>query len=183
MARRGYRISARRTFRMTGQGPKVKWRRNRVGTKRTIEEADAIARKHGVQIPDDVIFFEAESGVLEGSWEDLFTPRGMETARGPAMREYPDGYIYWDDHYNIAGKIPFLIHPDVLTSDEAIIAVFHHEMFELAELREGFFSGAKRRMDATDYGLQVAAGHRGNFHDQAWEAADDAVLRMRKGKR
>jgi len=125
---------------MAGQGPSVRWRRNKAGTKRTIEEAGAIARKHGVQIPDDVVFFEAEPGEVEGSWKDLFTPRGMETARGPAMPEHPDGYIYWDDHYNIADRIPFLIH------------------------------------------LQVAAGHRGNFHDQAWDAADDAVLRMRKAK-
>jgi hypothetical protein len=56
-------------------------------------------------------------------------------------------------------------------------------MFELSELREIFFSSGKRRMDATDYGLQVASGQRGNFHDQAWDAADEAVLRMRKDKR
>ncbi len=77
-----------------------------------------------MQIPVDVVFFEAEPGELEGSWDDLFTSRGMETARGPALREHPDGYIHWHDHYNISGKIPFLIHPEVLTSDEAIVAVF-----------------------------------------------------------
>ena len=69
-----------------------------------------------------------------------------------------------------------------MTSDEAIVAVFQHEMFELAELREVFFASKERRMKATDYGSQVAAGRRGNFHDQAWDAADAAVLRMRKAK-
>src|SRR5436309_1995666 len=88
----------------------------------------------------------------------------------------PDGYVYWQDHYNRFGKIPFLIHPDILTSDEAIIAVIQHEMSELAGLRQVFFSSRRRRMNATDYGLQVATGSVGNFHDQAWDAADAAVL-------
>jgi hypothetical protein len=182
VARRLPRISARRTFRIAGQWPTVEWSKNKDGTKRTIKETETIAKNHGVLIPNDVVFFEAERGELEGNWQDLFTPRGMETARGPAMSQHADGYIYWNDHYNGFGKIPFLIHPEVLASDEAIVAVFRHEMFELAELREVFYASEKRRMKATDYGLQVAPGHRGNFHDQAWNAADEAVLRMRKDR-
>src|SRR5260370_42468477 len=96
----------------------------------------------------------------------------METAKGPAMYEHSDGYVYWQDHYNIFGKIPFLIHPDIFSSDKAIVAVFQHEMFELAKLEQVFFSSTKRRMSATDYGLQVATNRSGNFHDQAWDAAD-----------
>ena len=107
-------------------------------------------------MPADVIFFQAEPGDLEGTWEDLFTDRGMETARGPVVYEHHDGYVYWQDHYNIFGRIPFLIHPDVLVSDEAIVAVFEHEMFELSKLREIFLSSSAHRMSATDYGVQVA---------------------------
>jgi len=180
--RRGFRISARRLLRIGGQLPKVKWKRNRRRSRRTISRAQSIARKHGVEIPDDVAFFEAEPGELDGSWDDLWTARGMETARGPAVYERPDGYIYWKDHYNIAAKVPFLIHPDVLTSDEAIVGVFCHEMYELAELRAIFLSSRRRRLDATDYGVHVTPGHSGNLHDQAWDAADRAVLKMRKGK-
>jgi hypothetical protein len=55
-------------------------------------------------------------------------------------------------------------------------------MFELSQLREVFFSSAARRMRVTDYGLQVAPGYPNNFHEQAWDAADNAVLRMRKEK-
>jgi hypothetical protein len=142
----------------------------------------AIAKKHGVAIPADVVFFQSEPGDLEGAWEDLFTDRGMETARGPVVFEHPDGYVYWQDHYNRFGKIPFLVHPDVLSSDEAIVAVFQHEMFELSRLREVFLSSAECQMTATDYGLQVATNRPGNFHDQAWEAADEIVLQMRRGK-
>jgi hypothetical protein len=36
---------ARRAFRIGGQGPEVRWRRNKDGLKRTIEEAVAIAKR------------------------------------------------------------------------------------------------------------------------------------------
>jgi len=91
--------------------------------------------------------------------------------------------VYWSDHYNRFGKIPFLIHPDILTSDEGIVAVFEHEICELAHLRQVFLSSAKKRMSASDYGAQVAPDQLGNFHDQAWETADETVRRMRRAKR
>jgi hypothetical protein len=37
--------------------------------------------------------------------------------------------------YGTTGKSPFLIRPDVLDSDEAIVAVFAHEMHEIEALR------------------------------------------------
>jgi hypothetical protein len=149
-----------------------------------MEEAVLIARRNGVRIPDDVLFVESEPGELNGSLEDMLARKEMETARGPAVTEHADGYIYWRDHYNsLTGKIPFRIHPEVLTGDECIVAVFEHEMTELAQLREVFMSSRRRRMLTTDYGLQVAPGLPGNFHDQAWDSADAAVSRMRKSKR
>ena len=107
----------------------------------------------------------------------------METAKGPWIEEHADGYVYWSDHYNRHGRIPFRIHPDVFTSDEAIVAVFTHEMYELQEFRKVFMATKKKRMNATDYGIQSAPGRRGNFHDLAWDAADEVVLRMRKKNR
>ena len=77
------------------------------------------------------------------------------------------------------GRIPFRIHRDVLTSDEAIIAVFTHELFELQQFRNVFMASKKKRINATDYGIQSAPGRPGNFHDLAWDAADEAVMRMR----
>jgi hypothetical protein len=90
------------------------------------------------------------------------------------------GTISWAQHYNRFGKIPFLIHPEVLTSDEAIVAVLTHELYEIERLRKVFRRSIGRTMNASDYGLQVAPGRPGNFHDQAWDEADLAVLRMRK---
>jgi hypothetical protein len=42
------------------------------GLKRTIEEAVAIAERHGVEIPEDVEVFEAEPGELGGSLKGFF---------------------------------------------------------------------------------------------------------------
>ena len=83
-------------------------------------------------------------------------------------------------HYNKNRKVPFRIHPDVLTSDEAIVAVFRHEMHELSLLREVFMQSGTESMDGTDHGLQTAEGRPGNFHERAWDEADKIVLRMRR---
>jgi hypothetical protein len=137
-----------------------------------------------VQIPDDVVFVEVEPGELFGSLRQLFAGGEKKTARGPDLRERPDGYICWEDHNNtLFGKIPFRIHPQVLTGDECIVAVFQHEVSESARLHQVFLSSKFKRMNATDYGLQVATGRAGNLHDHAWDDADAVVLRMREANR
>jgi hypothetical protein len=72
--------------------------------------------------------------------------------------------------------VPFLIRPDVLESDEAIVAVFTHEMYELRHLRDLLRRGP---MTVDDCLTQVAPGLKGNLHDRAWDEADRAVLAMR----
>jgi hypothetical protein len=84
------------------------------------------------------------------------------------------------DHYNKDGRIPFRVHSDVLTSDEAIVAVFRHEMYELSLIMEVFTQSANESMDGADYGIQTSAGFPGNFHDLAWDEADKAVRQMRR---
>jgi hypothetical protein len=171
---------ARRVFRIGGQGPRVKWKKNKGGLKRTIEEAVEIAKENGVEIPGDVEFFEADPGDLEGSIKCLFAGQRFETARGPRVTENENGRIYWQDHFNKDDRIPFRIHPDVLTSDEAIVAVFQHEMYELSLLAEVFTQSKNKSMHGTDYGIQTSTGRPGNFHDLAWDKADETVLRMRR---
>ena len=66
----------RRTFRIGGQAPRVRWKKNKDGLKRTIQEAVEVAKQHGVQIPpEDVIFHEADPGDLAGSLKDLLSGR------------------------------------------------------------------------------------------------------------
>jgi hypothetical protein len=171
---------ARRIFRIGGQGPRVRWKKNKGGQKRTIEEAVEIAKKNGVEIPEDVEFFEADPGDLKGSLRGLLSGQRFETARGPDARPRSDGRIYLRDHYNKDGRIPFRIHSDILTSDEAIVAVFQHEMYELSLIREVFIESGEGSMSWADYGIQTSVGRPGNFHDLAWDEADKIVRRMRR---
>jgi hypothetical protein len=157
----------RRLHRIGGQGPRIEWQKNARGVKRAIAEAIRIARLHGVKIPKDLAFFEAAPGELLGTFEELFAGGSMETARGPAVREARDGTISWAQHYNRFNRIPFLIHPEVLTSDEAIVAVLTHEVYEIEQLRRVFLSSSGETRNASDYGLQVTPGRPGNFHDRA----------------
>src|SRR5262245_33972027 len=173
-------LRARRAFRIGGQGPKVRWKKNRGGLKRTIEEAVAIARRNGVEVPEDIEFFEADPGELKGSLKGFFAGQRFETARGPEMRAGSDGRIHWRDHHNREGSIPFQVHPEILTSDEAIVAVFQHETVELSLMREVFTQSADGSMNASDYGIQASVGPPGNFHDLAWGEADAIVFRMRR---
>jgi hypothetical protein len=173
----------RHTFRIGGQTPRIRWKKNKGGLKRTIEEAVGIAKQNGVEIPEDVVFHEDEPGELAGSLKDLFAARPFETARGPRVTEHEDGRIYWRDHYNKDGRIPFRVHPDILTSDEAIVAVLQHEMHELSLIKEVFGLSRNGSMNGTDYGIQTSAGRSGNFHDLAWDKADEIVLRMRRRRR
>src|ERR1019366_9275576 len=104
---------------IAGQSPRLRWSENADGKKRTIEEGKEIARRHGVHIPDNVDFFE---------YDEL--PEYM-TARGPKVTKPAGSIVFWSDLVNtLTGKVPFLVRPDILESDEAIVAVFGHEISE-----------------------------------------------------
>jgi hypothetical protein len=102
--------------------------------------------------------------------------------RATTLTEDAQGYVHWNQIYNKNGKIPIGINPEVLTSDEAIVAVFTHELHEVQELR-GIFAGLQRgRMKGYDFDAHTAPNIKGNLHDRAWELADQAVQRMRARK-
>jgi hypothetical protein len=154
---------------IAGQSPRLKWRENPEGKKRSIQQAKEIARKFGVQIPDDVEFFEDEENEL---------PEHM-TARGPKVTKLAGSIVSWSDLVNtLTGKVPFLVRPEILTSDEAIVGVFGHEMYELASLRGSLRKG---KTTIEHYINHTRADNPGNLHDEAWDYADDLVERMRKG--
>ena len=75
--------------------------------------------------------------------------------------------------------MPFRIWQGILNSDEAIVAVFAHEMYELEQLRSLLQHG-KTTIDEF-IGL-TCSGNPGNLHDEAWEFADNLVERMRRGE-
>jgi hypothetical protein len=114
---------------MEGRGPKYTWRPNAGGETRSVQDACDIARRWGVVIPDYVAFF-----LDKYDWLDADT-----TAKTTTFNEPAGTMIYWSSLFHKkTGKIPFLIRRDILRSDEAIVAVIAHEMFELQEMKKAF---------------------------------------------
>jgi hypothetical protein len=153
---------------ISGSFPAVAWRRNPNGQVRTIEEAIEIARRNGVVIPEDVAFFVDEQGELGPTI----------TARAPIVRRPAGGEVRWSDLvHDKTGRVPIIVRPDVLCSDEAIVAVFAHELHEI----EGFRKIVGRRgwISIEEFIANHAWDNPGNLHDRGWDIADALVRRMR----
>jgi hypothetical protein len=152
---------------ISGQFPKREWQDNPEGATRTIEEAILIAKKFGVQIAEDVAFFVDELGELDCD----------TTARGPRVDKLIGEKVHWSDLvHDKTGKVPFRIWPGILSSDEAIVAVISHELYELEKLRPFLLQGS---LSIDDYIAHTEPGRVGNYHDEAWNYADEMVDRMR----
>lgn len=150
-----------------GRVPKYEWRPNIDGLTRSIEEAWQIAVRWGVAIPDYVSF-----AIDKYDWLDADT-----TARTTIFKEPAGTMIYWSSLFHRqTGKIPFLIRKDILSSDEAIVAVIGHEMFELEAMRKAF---AEKGAPIEHWLAEAHPDNEGNFHWQAWDYADELVARMR----
>jgi hypothetical protein len=152
---------------VAGQFPRRRWKINPDGQIRNIEEAVEIATKYGVVIPEDIAFFVDESGELNNEL----------TARGPRVDKPMGERVYWSDLvHDRTQKVPFRIWAGILKSDEAIVAVLAHEMYEIRALRPYLEQG---ELSIEDYVMHTEPGRRGNLHDQAWEEADRLVDLMR----
>jgi hypothetical protein len=153
---------------VAGLSPTVNWVANAGGLVRSIGEAVEIAQRWGVVVPDDVAFFLDEEGELDNT----------TTARGPRVTKTAGGSVAWSDFvHDLTGQVPFIIRRDIMGSDEAIVAVFTHELFELESLRRLLADG--RTITIEDAIAHCAPDNPGNLHDEAWAAADAAVRRMR----
>jgi hypothetical protein len=153
---------------ITGQSPRLQWRLNPKGEIRTPAEAVEIARRFGVLVLDDVAFFVDDFGLLDE----------QTTARGPRVTKPAGGTVYWSDLvHDVTGRVPFIIRRDILNSDEAIVAVLAHEMYELEAMRREL---EKVGIPIEDFIERTRPGNPGNLHDRAWEIADAAVERMRQ---
>ena len=103
------------------------------------------------------------------------------TARGPRVDKPAGSIVYWGDLvHDKTGKVPFRLWPGILSSDEAIVAVLAHEMFELEMLRPILREAATT---IENFIAHTSPGNPGNFHDRAWDLADKIVERMRKEKK
>jgi len=133
-------------------------------------EAIAIAKRNGVEIPEDVSFCVDEIG-------DLGPDR---TACGPRVDKPDASIVYWSDIvHDKTKKVPFRIWKGILKSDEAIVAVFGHEMYELQRLRPLL---GRENVTIGEFIAMTCPDNAGNLHDEAWEFADTLVEQMRGGR-
>lgn len=148
----------------TAQDPRtLPWAPNGDGP-RDEAEAVALARLRGVVIPEDIAFHFRDDLVPDGAYGIYNTFASFKDYR-------------WSDFY-AKGRINVKLRRSVLESDEAIVAVIAHEMFELNALRALF------EVRQTIPGLEIIATVRTsvprNLHDRAWDAADQIVMAMRR---
>lgn len=147
------------------------WHLNADGVTRTLQEATDIARKHGVEISDDIRFVIVKGDKLP------------KNTYGRYFRTRYDAHeqVTWEKLVTRNDQVPIEISEEVLKSDEAIVAVIAHELHEVEGLRailleEGWLShSALFRL--------ISPGVRGNLHDGAWDVADALVAKMRKARR
>ena len=153
----------------TSQSPKSKpWKVNDRGP-RTVDEAIELAKHWGIEIPSDI-------AVVVDEWEFIVEPN--VDARYFRWKGLPTAIINWSELYASSGKIPVLLKPAVLWSDEAIVAVISHELYELNALRH-LFAASGGQMRAERLRDLIHVGIPRNLHDQAWDVADQLVERMR----
>ncbi len=145
------------------------WRKNPDGHVRSLGDAIGIARIHGVEIHDDIRFV-----VVKNEW---LPPDAL--AQYLDLRRVQRGRrISWENLLTRFDDIAVKLSKEILSSDEAIVAVLSHEMHELNELRQlfvangGWMSGEQLRRLIHP---QVS----GNLHDHAWDVADALVAKMR----
>jgi hypothetical protein len=156
-----------------GFAPKETWAANPTGPRQSIDEAIQVATQHGVQIPADVRFRLADAT------ETAELQAESKLARGSPLNERLDGRVYWQDLFHPhTRQTIFIVRPDVLERDEAIVAVFTHELFEFEALRQ-LFADEGGSMFAADFNDHTRSDLQNNLHYQAWDAADAAVRRMR----
>ncbi|MEP7119884.1 MAG: hypothetical protein ABJE95_03195 [Byssovorax sp.] len=148
----------------TAQSPKtLPWAPNVDGS-RTEAEAIAIAKRWGVTIPEDIRFIFRDDLVPADAYAtyNTFTSTGR---------------VRWSEFY-VKERIPVKVRRSVLDSDEAIVAVIAHEMFELNALREMFET--RETIPSLEIIDRIRTGVPKNLHDRAWDAADKFVQAMRQ---
>lgn len=154
-----------------GQAPKTApWRTNAGGVVRSPDEALAIARAHGVVVPDDMQFFFKDPKVLKLDADTYAVYFARDLAPGSTLR--------WTDLLNRFDNVAVRVSSEVLSSDEAIVAVIAHEMHELNNLRR-LFEESGGAMSGERFARLVNRGIKGNLHDHAWDVADELVRQMR----
>lgn len=145
------------------------WAQVRTGTATIYGEEGALAfaRQHGIEIPHDVRFTVLPEFVPPDAWA---TYGGFKGQIGG------NNLIRWTDFYK-QGNIPIRIRPEVLRSDEAILAVFSHEIHEIQSLRTIFSESGGAIRSGRLY--ELIQPPNGILHQEAVNIGDNLVRQLR----
>jgi len=178
--------SVSHAFRVAGQAadPMRNWRLNKGGA-RVLNDALDMYKKFTERLPKPELARLREDVVIkiDSRYTDVPVPEGREFFPQNEIRDYAQYFertgeaargqeIRWfGDIVKEDGKITILLNPNVLKSDEAVVAVLSHEMFELNKLEVYFAKYGGVRTGEQLAGM-VNRGVVGNFHSAAWDFAD-----------
>ena len=167
--------------RIAGQRPSV-WpplQPNKDGTLRTESEIHALLEMNGITIPKDIEFHVGNREQFEGGSIDDLVHGHIETARYSGLDVDSSGFVHYKDFYHsVTGKMPCLLNPALLVSDEAILAVVIHELHEMMLFRE-LFAENHGKLSADYFRAESMPMNGHNFHSQAWSAADEFIRQRR----
>jgi hypothetical protein len=153
----------------------------------SLEEAIELARGHiagaheeGVEgIPDYIHFVvpdDPDSLIPANAWASYAR---LGDLLGTALVHWR-GRTPRDPHmlHPLTGRLPVRIHPRVLESEEAIVAVIAHEVYEIVHLRQAFAENQDVLPGGTVYQL-ISPDVPGNLHYRAVAFGDRLVRAMR----
>lgn len=142
------------------------WKPN-PGGPRTIESAIAFAKKHGIQIPEEVDLIPVPDNMVQGAYAEYAQLGKMGGAEKVSLKTLT---------HKQTGKIPVRIQESVLASDEAILAVFGHEMHEINSLLT--LLRVRGSIPAGEM-YNLINGQYGTLHLEAVKVGDGLVLELR----
>ena len=175
-------MTAPRKVPITRQKPNIvpPLQRNHNGSIRQFSELDKLLTENGVVLPHDVTIEDGTDNDLHaGTFEDL-SDGHLTTARTQGLMEDPDGFVHFSDFYNRPlGAIPIFLNPVIFVSDEAILAVIVHELYELALFRE-LFDDCGGAIPYEHFVDLARPYNEGNFHSRAWDEADRFIHERRR---
>ena len=131
---------------------------------------DYLAKQHGIQVGDDVSWH-----VLADDDFDLVYGNSSFASYGRKL--YGNDYTThgWRDLLE-GGKMRVTIRASVLQSDEAIVSVVNHEMYEVNHWRKRLSGG--RRMSYNEWSGEVCPASPHNLHCEAWDNSNQLTDRV-----
>lgn len=145
-----------------------------IGGTRTPEQAKEILARAGIDAPlDEYNFIPLDN--------DSFTNIVVNQTGRDAYASYgiiPPGakHVSFREHIQSSGKVPVYVRDDVFDSDESIVQILGHEVFEIEELRYV----AHTPISVKQYNNLVGDGIYDNLHYNAVLEGDDLLRAYRK---